>query len=118
MSDPKLSRLNVHDTEWKPFPEFGGHESVMYESEDGTRMAASFRLSGLHSWVMQYDDYFYVIAGTATITLDSDEPFTVKAGDFCRVRQGTVVTFDMSDDFHEVSVLVADKAFNHTDHAQ
>lgn len=116
MDDQSFVRLNAHDTTWSDFPEFGGHQSVLFQSADGTKMAASFRLSGRHSWVMEYDDFFYVIAGSAVVTLDKSETVTIAAGDFCRIRQGTAVTFDMTDDFHEVSVLVSDRAFDHTEH--
>lgn len=116
MTASTFSRLNVHTTCWSPFPEFGGTESVLFTSEDGTRFAASFRLSGTHSWVMQYDDFFYVIAGSARVTMDDEDPVEIVAGDFCRIRRGTSVTFEMSDDFHEVSVLVSDTTFSHVEH--
>jgi uncharacterized cupin superfamily protein len=108
--------LNVHTAAWEPFPEFGGQRATLYESADGTRFAASYRLSGRHTWTLQYDDYFYVIAGHATITVDGQETFEVASGDFCRLRQGATVTFDMSEDFHEVSVLVGMAPFTVTDH--
>ena len=113
--DP-VERFNVHTVTWSPFPEFGGQQAQLHRSNDGTRMAASFKLSGRHSWTLEYDDFFYVIAGRATVTVDERETFGVSPGDFCRLRQGMRVTFDMSDDFHEVSVLIADGAFDHTEH--
>ncbi len=108
-------RINVHDTQWEPFPEFGGSLAKMHESADGRVFAATYRLSGRHTWTLQYDDYFFVIAGHATVTVDDDEPFEVSAGDFCRLRQGSTATFDMSEDFHEISVLVSDKSIDVTD---
>lgn len=112
----KTERINVHDASWEPFPEFGGQLAKLYESADGTRFAASYKLSGRHTWTLQYDDFFYVIAGHATVTVEGQEPIEVAAGDFCRLHQGDTVTFDMSDDFHEVSVLVGDAPFEITDH--
>lgn len=110
-------RLNVHDGQgWQPFPEFGGTLAKMYESPDGTKFAASYKLSGKHTWTLQYDDYFFVIAGHATVTVEGDEPIEVAAGDFCRLHQGKTVTFDMSDDFHEISVLVSDNPIDVTQH--
>ena len=116
MSDQTVPRFNVHTADWTPFPEFGGHEAVLYKSEDGTRLAASFRLSGTHSWVTPYDDFFFVVGGSAKITVEGRGSFEVVAGDFCYIRQGMSVTFEMSDDFHEVSVLVSDTSFDHIDH--
>ena len=95
---PAVSRLNVHDADWRPFPEFGGTQALLHTSEDGSRMAATFKLTGRHSWTLEYDDFFYVVAGHASI-------------------EGTAVTFEMSEDFHEISVLVSDAPFDHTDHA-
>ena len=116
MTNEPVERFNVHETAWTPFPEFGGREALLHRSADGSRMAASFRLSGRHSWTLEYDDFFYVIAGHANVSVDDRETFDVAAGDFCRLRRGMSVTFDMSDDFHEVSVLIADGAFDHTEH--
>lgn len=84
-------KLNVHDASWEPFPEFGGSLAKMYESPDGKKLAASYKLSGRHTWTLQYDDYFFVIAGHATVTVEGDEPFEVAAGDFCRLHQGRTV---------------------------
>ncbi len=111
-----VERFNVHDTEWEPFPEFDGSKATLYSSADGTKLAASYKLSGTHSWVLPYDDYFYVIAGHARVSVKGGETFEVSAGDFCHLRGGNRVTFEMSDDFHEVSTLVADKPFDITSH--
>lgn len=110
-------RIDVHGADgWEPFPEFGGSLAKLYESPDGTKFAASYKLSGKHTWTLEYDDYFFVIAGHATVTVEGEESFEVSAGAFCRLRQGKTVTFDMSDDFHEISVLVSDKAIDVTQH--
>jgi uncharacterized cupin superfamily protein len=118
MSEP-VERLNVFDgtgSAWEPFPEFDGSRAQMSAAPDGRVVAASYRLSGTHSWELPYDDYFYVIAGTATITIRGAETLDVAAGDFCHLRRGMYVTFAMSDDFHEISVLVSDDPFDVTDH--
>lgn len=118
MSDDQtaVERFNVHDAPWQPFPEFGGSQAALFASADGTRLAASYRLSGTHSWVLPYDDFFYVIAGHARVTVEGGETFEVAAGDFCHLRAGNRVTFEMSDDFHEVSTLVADAPIDITSH--
>jgi len=108
--------FNVHEVDREPFPEFGGHKAVLHESADGRVIAATYWLAGRHSWDLPYDDYFYVIAGSATVTVDDQEPFEVKTGSFCHLRQGSTVTFDMSDDFHEVSTLVSDQQIDITSH--
>jgi len=113
MTAPDVRRFNVHDVKWTPFPEFGGHEAILHQSEDGMWTAGTYKFSGTYSWRMKYDDNFYVIAGTARILIDGLEPFMVAPGDFCHIPQGTEVTFEMSEDFHEISVLVADKPFDH-----
>ena len=113
MNEPE--RMHVHRADWQPFPEFGGSLSTLHESADGKVVAASYRLSGRHTWTLAYDDYFYVIAGSATVTVDDKAAFGVAAGDFCHLTQGSEVTFDMSEDFHEVSVLVADAPIDVTE---
>jgi len=50
---------------------------------------ASYKLSGKYTWRLQYDDYFFVITGHATVTVKGDEPIEVAAGDFCRLHGGT-----------------------------
>lgn len=112
--EAEFELLNVHKTLWKPFPEFGGSQALLYQSDDGSRMAATFRLSGRHSWTLEYDDFFYVIAGHASIEIDGRPALKVGPGDFCRLHQGSAVTFDMSADFHEVSVLISENGFDHS----
>ncbi len=87
----------------------------MHAAPDGRILAASYRLSGTHTWTLPYDDFFYVVAGTATVTVAGGETFDVAAGDFCHLRRGRHVTFEMSDDFHEISVLVSDDPIDVTD---
>jgi uncharacterized cupin superfamily protein len=116
MAHPSFTRLNVHTAPHSPFPEFNGTEAVLYSPPDGTGFAASFHLAGKHDMVMQYDDFFFVIAGSARITLDGTDAFDLVAGDFCHLRKGTAVAWDLSEDFHEVSVLVSDEPFDHLSH--
>ncbi len=111
-----LQRLAVDAAAWEPFPEFGGRLARLHGSEDGTVLAATYRLSGRHTWTLDYDDYFYVVAGHASVSVDALDPVEVTVGDFCRLTRGSTVTFDMSDDFHEVSVLVAPAPFDIADH--
>lgn len=115
MIDPP-EMFNVHTVEREDFPEFDGHRAVLHASDDGRVYAATYWLRGRHTWTLPYDDYFYVIAGTATVTVDEAAPFEVTAGSYCHLRRGTTVTFDMSNDFHEVSTLVSDEPIDITSH--
>lgn len=108
--------IDVHRAAREPFPEFDGHKAVLYESPDGRTVAATYWLSGRHTWELPYDDFFYVVAGSATVTVAGEEPFEVRAGSFCHLRQGATVTFDMSEDFHEISTLVSDRTIDLTSH--
>ena len=109
-----VPRFNVHTAKYEPPPEFGGKQAVLYKSEDGKRLAGSFHESGTHTIVMPFDEFMYLIAGTCKITVGEDS-FTMAVGDCCYLRQGQEVTMEMSDDFHDVTVLVSDDAFDHVD---
>ncbi|WP_375479782.1 cupin domain-containing protein [uncultured Jatrophihabitans sp.] len=104
-----VPRFNVHTATYDPLPEFGGQQAILYKSDDGTRLAGSFQESGRHTMVMPFDEFIYVVTGGSTISVDDGEPFTLSAGDCCYLRQGTNVTFEMTDDFHDVTVLISDK---------
>jgi uncharacterized cupin superfamily protein len=108
--------FNVHEVPRDEFPEFDGHQAVLYASPDGRVVSATYWLSGRHTWELPYDDHFFVIAGSATVTVDDQEPFEVTAGSYCHLRQGSTVTFDMSEDFHEVSTLVSSEPIDVTSH--
>ncbi len=43
------------------------------------------------------------------------DSFDMAVGDCCYLRQGQEVTFVMSDDFHDVTVLISDEKFDHVD---
>ncbi len=105
-----VPHFNVHTASYEPLPEFGGSQAVLYKSPDGTRLAGSFRESGRHTMLMPFDEFIYVVTGATTITVDDGEPFTVSAGDCCYLREGTNVVFEMTDDFHDVTVLISNEA--------
>ncbi|WP_375386119.1 cupin domain-containing protein [uncultured Microbacterium sp.] len=100
--------FNVHTVETTPLPEFGGSEAILYKSEDGRRLAGSFRESGTHTMEMEFDEFVYLVGGTLTLTVDDGTPVTLSTGDCAYLRQGQTVTWEMSDDFHDVTVLVSD----------
>ncbi len=111
-SDQVAPYFNVHTADYEPLPEYGGKQAVLYTSADNRRLAGSFHESGVHDLLMPYDEFIYVIAGTATITVKDGETFTLAAGGCCYLKEGQNVTFDFSPDFHDVSVLVSDTPFD------
>lgn len=112
MVDTKAAQFNVHTVDYEPLPEYGGKKAVLYTSEDNRRLAGSFQESGLHTMVMPYDEFIYVIAGTATISIEGGETLELGVGGCCYLTEGQNVTFDFSEDFHDVSVLVSDTPFS------
>lgn len=99
---------NIATTPHDPMPEFGGKKAILFHSPDRKRMAASFHESGTARMTMPFDDFSYVIAGNAKVTIDGGEPLSVGAGDAFYLKQGQDVTFDLSDDFHVVTMLMSD----------
>lgn len=108
MSNNKsVPHFTVATTPHDPLPEYGGSKAILFQSEDGKRMAASFHESGTARMTMPFDDFSYVVAGTGKITVDSGEPITVTTGDAFYLKQGQDVQFDLSDDFHVVTMLMS-----------
>lgn len=112
MVDTHAPQFNVFTTDYEPLPEYGGKQAVLYTSEDKTRLAGSFHESGVHPLLMPYDEFIYVIAGTATISVEGGETFELGIGGCCYLKEGQNVTFDFSEDFHDVSVLISDTPFD------
>jgi uncharacterized cupin superfamily protein len=94
--------------EWVDLPEFGGAEAIIHRSPDGRRVAAAFRESGKASFTYPFDEFLYVTAGTATVKVKGGGEFMLRAGDVAYFKEGTAVEFDFSDDFADVTMLVAD----------
>jgi uncharacterized cupin superfamily protein len=109
--DSKVAQFNVFATEYEPLPEFGGKKAILYAADDNRRVAGSFHESGVHQMLMPFDEFIYVIAGTATISVEGGDKVELGAGGCCYLKEGQNVTFDFSDDFHDVSVLVSDTPF-------
>jgi uncharacterized cupin superfamily protein len=85
-----------------------GEHAILYHSADRTRLAGSFKESGVMDEVMPFDEFIYVVQGSTTITVGDDEPVTIEAGSCCYLRQGLTVRFEHSDDFQDVVVLISD----------
>ena len=111
-TDAAVPSFNVHTGEFEPFPEMGGAKAVLYHSPDRTRLAGSFKESGSHTLQMPFDEFIYVIAGEVGITVDGGARQDFAAGDAFYLVQGTTVAFEMSDDFHDVTVLISDEPFD------
>ena len=111
-SDGTVANFNVFTTDYEPLPEFGGKQAILHVSDDHRRLAGSFHESGVHPLVMPFDEFIYVIAGTATISVEGGETVELSAGGCCYLKEGQNVTFDFSEDFHDVSVLVSDTPFD------
>lgn len=112
ISDGHVPRFNVSTAAYEPLPEFGGSQALLYTSADGKRLAGSFKESGTHTMVMPFDEFVYVLAGRCTITVEGGDSLEVGVGDCCYLREGMNVTWEMSDDFHDVTVLISDTSFD------
>ncbi len=104
----QIPHFQPGSADWTPFPEYGGEYNVIYRSDDGRRVAGSFKEAGQHHLVMPYDEFIYLIAGEARITVEGIGEIHMRPGDACWLKEGWVVDFDLSEDFHDVTVLVAD----------
>lgn len=105
--------LNTHTTDFVTLPGFeGASQSVLYTAADGTRVAGTFKEQGRHTMTMPFDEFLYVIAGSSSISVTGGDSVVLRAGDCCYLRQGQEVTFEMSDDFHDVAVLISDAPFD------
>ncbi len=105
---PAFPHFNVHTTVFDPLPEFGGSKAILHHSADKRRLAGSFRESGTHRMVMPFDEFIYIVGGGVTLTVDGAAPVVLGVGDTCYLRQGQDVLFEMTDDFHDVTVLISD----------
>jgi uncharacterized cupin superfamily protein len=93
---------------WVALPEFGGREAIIYRSPDGKRVAAAFEESGKATFTYPFDEFLIVTAGTATIAVHGGETIHLKKGDVAYLREGTEVDFEFSEDFADVTCLMAD----------
>jgi uncharacterized cupin superfamily protein len=110
MSDRHISvpRFNVHTAEFEDIPGVAvGVQRLLFESPDGARKAGSFKEPGHYDAVMPCDEVLYVVGGTTTVTVEGGESFVLTAGDCCYLRKGQVLSFDNSEDFHDLSVFMA-----------
>jgi uncharacterized cupin superfamily protein len=107
MTAIKVPHLNVHNPHWKPLPEYGGHKAILYESDDGSRVAATFRESGKFTFEYPFDELVYVVEGSLTATVHGGETIDLVKGDVAYFREGMIVDFDMSADFQDVTCLMS-----------
>lgn len=103
-----VPHFKVDTTPHDPLPEFGGSKAILFHSADRKRLAASFRESGTARMTMPFDDFSYVVGGSGNITVDGGEPIKVGVGDAFYLKQGQDVLFELTDDFHVVTMLMSD----------
>lgn len=108
MSDSSVPHFSALTPQWEPLPEYNGHQAVLYRSEDGRRIAATFRESGTFTFEYPADEFVYVIAGTARAAVRGGDVIDLGPGDAAYFREGQVVDFTMSDDFHDITCLISD----------
>ena len=106
-----VPHFKVATTPHDPLPEFGGSKAILYHSADRKRLAASFHESGTARMTMPFDDFSYVLGGSAKITVDGGEPLSVGVGDAFYLKQGQDVLFELTGDFHVVTMLTSDVPF-------
>src|SRR5262249_721741 len=93
---------------WVDLPEFGGKEAIIYRSPDGRRVAAAFHESGKATFTFPFDWFPGGNSATAKIAVHGGETIELKQGDVAYLREGTTVDFDFSEDFADITCLMAD----------
>ena len=113
IDDAAVPRLHVHDeSAFEALPEFGGSKAILYQSPDRRRLAGSFRESGTHTMTMPFDEFIYVVAGGVAVSVEGGDRQEYAAGDALYLREGMTVEFEMTEDFHDVTVLISDTPFD------
>ena len=109
MSKSKVLRFNMKDVDWEMTPEFGGGEHIFYQSADKTRAVVAFKESGKHTFTYPFDEFAFVLKGSAKVDIHGGESFSIGAGDILYVEEGATINFEMSEDFEDITMLVSDK---------
>ena len=109
MSKPKALRFNMSEVDWELTPEFGGGEHIFYRSADETRAVVAFKEAGKHTFTYPFDEFAFVLKGSARVAVHGGEIFSISAGDILYVEEGTTIDFEMSEDFEDITMLVSDK---------
>ena len=99
---------NVSQLNWVSLPEFGGKEAIIYRSPDGKRVAAAFHESGSPSFTYPFDEFLIVTSGSVKVHVHGGSTFTLLKGEVAYFREGMSVDFQFSDDFSDITSLVAD----------
>ena len=93
MNKPKALKFSVNSSKWVKTPEFGGGECVHYRSPDNTIAVVGFRESGKHSFKYPFNEFAYVLSGSAKVSVRGGDSFTIGAGDVLYVEEGTHMLF-------------------------
>jgi uncharacterized cupin superfamily protein len=99
---------NPSQLNWVALPQFGGREAIIYRSPDGKRVAAAFQESGSPSFTYPFDEFLVVTSGSVTVHVHGGSTFSLQKGDVAYFREGMSVDFRFSDDFSDITSLVAD----------
>ena len=87
----------------------GGTEALIYRSPDGKRIAGVYHESGhIADFTFPYDQFTYVTAGSATVTVHGGETIHLAKGDVAYWTKGLTIDMDISEDFQDVDVLMSD----------
>ncbi len=63
----------------------------------------------LCAFTYPFDEFAFVLKGSAKVDVHGGESFSIGAGDILYVEEGTTIDFEMSDDFEDITMLVSDK---------
>jgi uncharacterized cupin superfamily protein len=107
-SEDAVPHGDLSKFKWVALPEFGGREAIIYRSPDGKRVAAAFHESGSPSFTYPFDEFLVVTSGSVTVHVHEGSTFVLTKGDVAYFREGTSVDFRFSDDFSDITALVAD----------
>lgn len=108
LDDVSIPSMNVHSSSYEPFPRMNGTKHVLYHSPDGRVLAASFTESGRHTMTMPFDEVAYVVSGSVSIRVRGGDEHFFGPGDVFFLRKGLTLEFDISDDFKDVAIMIAD----------
>jgi uncharacterized cupin superfamily protein len=105
-----VERMNwqLDELNWVALPQFGGQEAIIYRSPDGKRVFAAFKESGHESFQYPFDEFGYVISGTATVKVKGGPTVRLVKGDTFVFREGMDVDLEFGPGFSDLTVLTAD----------
>lgn len=101
-------RFNVHTVQRQPYPDWNGEKAILHVSKDGRIVAGSFKEEGTQQVVMPFDQFIYVVAGRMKVSVEGGDTFEMGPGDCCFVFKGDTITYEQSDGFLDITVLISE----------